>query len=181
MAQTAKRTDEMSARKDDTPGEPEEFVVEKILRRRVRHGKVEYFLKWKGYNESENTWEPEQNLDCPALIAQFEETRKQKSEPQCSKMKDDAEAPSCKKKKQETKRLGFDRGLEPDRIIGAMEYSGELVLLIKWKDCDEADIVPARIANVRCPELVIRFYEERLTWDTCDDMDEDNSDQATNA
>uniref|UniRef100_A0A0X3PFP3 Chromobox protein homolog 1 n=1 Tax=Schistocephalus solidus TaxID=70667 RepID=A0A0X3PFP3_SCHSO len=253
----------------------DEFSVEKILRVRIRNGKKEYFLKWKGYSDEENTWEPEENLDCPDLIKEFEdrraaernsklksplpssskrlnttpkadssgdapkeaETRKSRSRASSSRTSTSEdpgsstqkapvnEAPKAAKKrrtissdsnekednqpsahaspekKNETtatpekppqkttetptaaskppqkttetptaasKVRGFDRGLKAERIIGATESSGELMFLIKWRDSDIADLVPAREANVKCPQVVIRFYEERLTWHTPD-------------
>ncbi|XP_035658086.1 chromobox protein homolog 1-like isoform X6 [Branchiostoma floridae] len=170
--------------------EPEEYVVEEVRDQRIRGGKVEFLLKWKGYSEIENTWEPEENLDCPDLIAEFKrkynqnkatktEEKKRKSTSTVngteeSKRKRKAEEKSASPRRgrthmvmyedDEDKPRGFDRGLEPERIIGATDSSGELMFLMKWKGSEEADLVPARIANVKCPQIVIQFYEERLTW-----------------
>ncbi|XP_046553181.1 chromobox protein homolog 1-like isoform X2 [Haliotis rubra] len=158
--------------------EEEEYTVEKVVDGRMRNGKKEYLLKWKGYPDSENTWEPEENLDCPDLIADYEDKRKKKEQEKKRKQANGMDDGSSKKKKKvaeedDNKPRGFDRGLQPERIIGATDSSGELMFLMKWKDSDEADLVPARQANVKCPQIVIAFYEERLTWHTHNDNDDD--------
>ncbi|KAJ2593674.1 hypothetical protein EV177_008511 [Coemansia sp. RSA 1804] len=51
--------------------EEESYEVEEILDERVVYGRLYYFLKWKGYGEDQNTWEPEENLDCPELVARY--------------------------------------------------------------------------------------------------------------
>lgn len=171
----------------DGEDQEEEFSVEKVLDRRLRNGKVEYLLKWKGYSHEDNTWEPEENLDCPDLISEFEENRKKKeaSKKEDKKRKSTHEdkrpgslgaAPSKRKQIEEDGKLrGFDRGLEAEKVIGATDSSGELMFLMKWKGTDEADLVPARQANVKCPQVVIAFYEERLTWHTSAHDEEENT------
>ncbi|XP_072262370.1 chromobox protein homolog 5 isoform X1 [Pyxicephalus adspersus] len=162
---TKKVSDESSS------SEEEEYVVEKVLDRRVMKGQVEYLLKWKGFSEEHNTWEPEGNLDCPELIAEFMKKYKKPKEgepkPKTESTKRKAGNEEIKaKKRRESNDIarGFERGLEPEKIIGATDSCGELMFLMKWKDSDEADLVLAKEANVKCPQIVIAFYEERLTW-----------------
>jgi len=195
MPRKTKRSDGGS---DEEEVKTEDYVVEKVVDKRNVKGKIQYLLKWKGYPDEENTWEPVENLDCEALIAQFEETRKKsKDKGRESKSGSDTgegrrrtssvqmETPIAEKRTRRATpgrppkdrsveedfedamkrpRGGFDRGLRPDRILGATDASGELMFLMKWLDSDEADLVPAKMANVKCPQIVIKFYEDRLTW-----------------
>ncbi|XP_018341638.1 PREDICTED: chromobox protein homolog 1-like [Trachymyrmex septentrionalis] len=59
---------------------------------------------------------------------------------------------------------GFERELEADKILGSADDNGKLMYLIQWKGTDAVDMVSASEANVKCPQIVIRFYEDRITW-----------------
>ncbi|KAL0619620.1 Chromobox protein-like protein 1 [Plecturocebus cupreus] len=166
--------------------EEEEYVVGTVLDRRVVKGKVEYLLKWKGFSDEDNTWEPEENLDYPDLIAGFlqsQKTARETGKSERGKRKaysdseDKGEESKPKKEKEESEKpRRFARGLEPEQIIGATDSSGEPMLPMKWKNSDEADLVPAKKANVKCPQVVISFYEERLTWHSYPSEDDNKKD-----
>jgi len=149
--------------RDDSPVPEEDipdYSVEKVVDKRVGlKGKVEYLIKWEGYGDEDNTWEPKENLDCKELIEIYEK-KKRKSGAGAG-----GETASKKKKWDDDKPRGFDRNLEPERIIGATDVSGELMYLIKWEGSREADLVPAKEANVKYPQTVIKFYEDRM-WNT---------------
>jgi hypothetical protein len=42
--------------------EGETYVVEQILKARRYRGRLEYLVKWEGFADAENTWEPSDNL-----------------------------------------------------------------------------------------------------------------------
>ena len=217
--------------------EEEEFVVEKILNKRVIDGNIEYFLKWKGFSDEDNTWERKDSLQCFHLMDQFEEEHKpidgkdshkaidknkdqnkdiskelnksgdksqnrdqtnddcnQNKDRNCVKPEEESENAKESKNKQKRsngseahksrKRLkaneedvktteevkpesevkGFDRKLEAEKICGATDRNGILMFLIKWKGVNEADLVPASLANIKIPQTVIQFYERNLVF-----------------
>jgi len=230
--------------------EEDQFEIDQIVDKRVDDstGKVEYLVRWRGYGDSENTWESKQSLiqdmDCLSAIEKFESDYKTHSKtpavegregggdvgPQSdakhdvvftamtdisakSNAKDNGSGKRGVKKsgnpttaandsqkkganhKSGHKRLrngatdesttqlaeplppkttngtksglkGFDRKLEADYICGATTRcgDGELMFLIKWKGVNSADLVPAREANVKIPQIVIKFYETNLCF-----------------
>lgn len=152
--------------------EEEEYVVEKILDKKYDGGVPYFLIKWDGWDDpADQTWEPVENLDsCPDLLKEFEAKWKAKKEKKKEKKdkehrKDKSSSSYKDKDKELLKRMmGFKRGLEAEKIIGATDSMGEMMFLIKWKGSDEADLVPSREANLKCPQVVIKFYEQRLSW-----------------
>uniref|UniRef100_G3Q2I7 Chromobox 4 n=1 Tax=Gasterosteus aculeatus TaxID=69293 RepID=G3Q2I7_GASAC len=53
------------------------FAVESIEKKRIRKGRFEYLVKWRGWSPKYNTWEPEENILDPRLLDAFQDRERQ--------------------------------------------------------------------------------------------------------
>jgi len=65
---------------------------------------------------------------------------------------------------EEVEMTGFKRGLQAKKILGAIRIDDKLMFLIKWEGSNKQDLVSAKEANVKCPQIVINYYQKRLRW-----------------
>lgn len=61
---------------EDSNDNDNDFEVECVLDRRTTNGQMEYLLKWKNFDESHNSWETLDKMDCSSLIMDFERKKK---------------------------------------------------------------------------------------------------------
>ncbi|KAI8046797.1 chromobox protein homolog 3 [Drosophila gunungcola] len=131
------------------------FVVERIMDKRITSdGKVEYFIKWRGYTSADNTWEPEENCECPNLIQKFEESR-------AKSKKRGEKKPKCEEIQ---KMRGYERGLELAEIVGATDVTGDIKYLVRWQFCDEFDLVPSSQLSEKDPQMLIAYYQKMAPY-----------------
>ncbi|XP_037570872.1 polycomb group protein Pc [Dermacentor silvarum] len=52
------------------------FAAECIQKKRIRKGRVEYLVKWRGWSHKYNTWEPEENILDGRLLEAFESSQR---------------------------------------------------------------------------------------------------------
>lgn len=153
-----------------------DYEVEKILKRRMKNGKVEYFLKWKGFGMEDCTWEPRENLTCTEMIEEFEEEERSgkvvkavtgRGRP--SKSNGSFDEFRSLTPVRDDRELGSDPFAEnpmnePQEIVEVGHRAGALCFRVKWSgDTAGTDWVPAEVANLRCPHIVLRYYKDLLS------------------
>ena len=55
-------------------GNPQTYVIKKIVGHRTRNGQRQYKVRWRGYTEADDTWEPRNSLvdDVPQLVRDYD-------------------------------------------------------------------------------------------------------------
>ena len=122
MGKKNKKRDEVVEKQPPTPEsengpeEEETFEVEKVVDKRIHKGRVEYLLKWKSYSSDENTWEPEDSLDCPELLEQYEREK--------AREKADVKKEKKEKRKESSRYAKIDRESQILSLLGTRLWWG---------------------------------------------------------
>jgi len=150
------------------------WIVEDVVDKRIRNGKIQYKLKWEGYEESENTWEPIEHLNenSADLVCNFE--AKLVSTIVKVVLVDESSG-SCTDSKYnsnlevELPQTGYDLGYEAEKIIGLKNYKMSGLALVKWKGMDLAELVPLHMVKTKSPQQLIEYFgtiiTPKLVWD----------------
>ena len=117
------KEDNINEEYEDIPmfEDEKEFIVENVIDKcKGPDGKVQYLIKWKGFDNTENTWEPTENLNCNYLIEEYEKSLKNND----------------KKEDKETTNKGFDEASANCKL----EFTDETVEnLPETHICDQCD------------------------------------------
>ena len=143
-----------------------ELIIEKVLDKRVdENGGTEYLIKWKDFSVKEATWEPNENLNCGALIAEYEK------ESSSTKKVEDTEISDYEKKRLENiaeKKAMFEDKLRNAKLaVKAKRF--------KCSNCLSEFMKKAQLKSHQCIkcDLCIKYFKSSQNFYNHDRVEHD--------
>lgn len=143
----------------------DEYELEEIIDHKVLdNGEVLYLIKWAGYDFSDNTWEPSENLKNNSIEGYF-----------LSKLRNKTIKSKKNSKKSKSSEGNFEED-EPLLIANMLAYKGEKISCeIVWKKRKNG-IQPKNsfylleVCKKECPELLIDCFLKNLKIEQSKDL-----------
>ncbi|KAL1517509.1 hypothetical protein ABEB36_001265 [Hypothenemus hampei] len=158
-SQDRESTNTNGARETNDPEDDDdtEYEVQEILNEKFIKGVKHYLIRWKGYTEESDTWEPENTLDCQDLIKDYQQKKKRKQD-----------FGNKKKSKKHMRKSGESKGtwdenenFEVDRILDVYFHrNGRREFLVSWKGYPASDNSWEPEDNMDCKELIHKFMSK---------------------
>jgi len=175
---------------DAVTGGGQVFQVKAILGKRKLRGKVEYKVRWLGYEDpKEDTWELETNMHCPDMVKEFNERQYKLKLEGVQKDKGKKVAGGTQSQQQLRTRppvagrqhwepptspdhkYKVEEGKAVSAILGVEKHAelGTVVALVLYEDDSDGvqyELVPTEVLTkyAEANKLLVCFYEARLTF-----------------
>jgi len=156
------------------------YEVEKIKDRRIIKGRREYLIKWKGYSDSESTWEPLSHLKF--ILDEVEEFDMQYDNKNIKKNKkrncNEIKNYQFIEKKREKSKKEMNTNLVKNILVFKIDHSLEKILGVKIENHTLKAIVEKRTKDGRLyrdimnteevkkfnPLILIDFYQSKIKF-----------------
>lgn len=144
--------------------EEEIYIVEKIVADKTTKKGKQYFIKWEGYPDSENTWVSARDIFDKELIETYE---KSKTKSPTQRTKGSKKESVTKKQKEivETKRPTISNEWDStvESILSVQQNDNGLEAHVGFKD-GKILVVPISVVHEKCPLWLIEFYEKNMNF-----------------
>ncbi|KAG5673044.1 hypothetical protein PVAND_003121 [Polypedilum vanderplanki] len=161
-----KREEEKIKAQEQAKKHNNEYEVAAIIDKKTFKGKTKYRIRWKGFDEADDTWEPEETLNCPDLIKAFKKKNagsKKKPAKAGKKRKhhdtDDSEEDDDSDDSDYGTSSKRSRGeYEVERVLDArINKNGKWEFFVAWKGYAPDSNTWEPESNLNCPKLINAF------------------------
>ncbi|KAH0792166.1 chromobox protein [Histomonas meleagridis] len=152
----------------------EVYKVEDIKGHKKKGNKMYYLIKWVGYPDSENTWEPESNLSCPDILKRYQQSLVQKensikSSPKSPKSKTSKSKQSDSKPTPKKTVKSKDNKIKKRpiaEIFGCTTDSTRNIIyyVVKFEGETEPSSLPSSLVRRWAPFKLASFLESHLNF-----------------